>query len=62
MCGDLFLYGTLRDADVFRAATGRPLAAFAVRRFELPGYRAARLAAAPFPVLVPAPAARAPVW
>lgn len=55
MGDQLFLYGTLRDGDVFGAVTGRPHGAFSPRRLRLAGFRAAQLAAAPFPALVPAP-------
>jgi hypothetical protein len=60
MQDQLFLYGTLRDRDLFHAVAGRPLAAFRVRAFRLAGYRAAELPLAPFPVLVRSPSRSAP--
>jgi hypothetical protein len=48
----LFVYGTLRDPELFHAVAGRPLSAFSPRPLRLAGFRAARLAHAPFPALV----------
>jgi len=55
----LFVYGTLRDPDLFRLVVGRPLAVFRPRPFRLAGWRAAKPARAPFPVLTQAPQSHA---
>jgi hypothetical protein len=55
----LFVYGTLRDPELFRAVAGRPLAAFSPRPLRLAGFRSARLAHAPFPALAAAAGASA---
>jgi len=56
----LFVYGTLRDPDLFRLVTGRPLSTFSPRPFALAGWRVAKLKSAPFPVLARVLEARAP--
>jgi hypothetical protein len=55
----LFVYGTLRDPDLFRLVVGRPLSVFSPRPLRLAGWRAAKLANVPFPVLMQAPQSHA---
>jgi hypothetical protein len=50
----LFVYGTLCDAEIFGAVTGRPFASFSVRPYRLAGFRAARSPSTPFPLLMSA--------
>lgn len=47
-----FFFGTLRDADIFRAVIGRPMAAFATAPASLDGHAVERLAEWPYPRLV----------
>lgn len=51
----LFVYGTLRDAEVFARVAGQPQARFAPQPARLAGYRALYARGASFPILVQAP-------
>lgn len=52
----LFFYGTLRDAEVRRAVTGRDIP---VETAWLPGFRCVPVAGKSYPMLIPAPSGRA---
>jgi hypothetical protein len=56
----LFLFGTLRDPDLFRVVFGRPQTALPCRPAHLPGHAAMRVAGGDFPVLVARPECRQP--
>ena len=57
---DLFFFGTLQDADLFRIVVGRELTQFEQTEAILAGYRVRRAANYPFPVLVPDQLGEAP--
>lgn len=55
----LFLFGSLRDADLFALVAGRPMAHWTVSAAVLVDHRAERAENEAYPVLVPARGARA---
>jgi gamma-glutamylcyclotransferase (GGCT)/AIG2-like uncharacterized protein YtfP len=56
----LFVYGTLRDDDVFTAVVGRTLAAYGPRPAQAPGYQARVVRGEVYPGLAVAPGRAAP--